>query len=320
LQNFAAAPAVMAPTRDGFGRGLLALGERDPRVVVLDADLSRSTRTDGWADRFAHRFYNCGIAEQNMIGMAAGLAAAGWIPFAVTYAIFIGRAFDQIRQSVSYGRQNVKIVGCHAGFAASFDGGSHQGLEDLALMRVLPGLTILSPMDATEAAAAVALAATLEGPVYLRLQKEATADFSANEPPLSLERTLQWGGGTDVALIATGSRVHACLQAAAALERENVTCRVLALGVLKPFDREALRQTARQVRLIVTVEEHMAVGGLYEAVCEALTGLACRVEPIAAMDGYGQTGAWDELLAKHQMDVAGVVAVVRRQRAWEVEV
>jgi transketolase len=317
LSAFSAPPRALAATRDAFGRRLLSLGREDPRIVVLDADLSRSTRTEWWGEAFPERFFNCGIAEQNMIGVAAGLAASGLVPFAVTYAIFIGRAFDQIRQSVAFARQNVKIVASHAGYAASYDGGSHQGLEDLALMRVLPGMTVLSPMDASDAAQAVELAAAIQGPVYLRLQKEPSPLVTVDAPPLTLDRTLQWGEGRDVALVATGTRVAASLAAAAALEQEGVGVRVLGVAVLKPFDVAALRATAQAVRLLVTVEEHMAIGGLHEAVCAAVQGLGCPVLPVAA-ERFGETGSWDQLLARNGMDGPGIAGAVRRRLAGRV--
>lgn len=305
LASFAAGADPQKATRDGYGEALLVLGERDPRVVVLDADLARSTRTEWWMKRFPDRFLNAGIAEQNLIGMAAGLASVGWVPFATTYAIFVARAFDQIRQSVSYAGTNVKIVGSHGGYAASFDGGSHQGLEDVALMTVLPGMTVLCPLDHADTVRAVEWAASYQGAVYLRTQKEPAPDFTGGERPVPFPAVRQWGSGEDLALVATGSRVHPSLCAAAMLESEGRRARVLGLTCLKPFPEEAVRGLAA-ARAVLVVEEHMMRGGLFDSVCAALRGTGTPIKAVAARDRYGETGAWHRLLEENGMDAAGI--------------
>lgn len=306
LTSFDARSDPSKPTRDGYGEALLALGERDSRIVVLDADLSRSTRTEWWMQRFPDRFMNVGIAEQNLIGMAAGMAAVGWVPFATTYAIFIARALDQIRQSVSYAKANVKIVGSHGGYAASYDGGSHQGLEDIGLMTVLPGMTVLCPLDHADTMRAVEWAAQHEGPVYIRTQKEPSPNFTSAEIALPFPSARQWGGGCDIALISTGSRVHASLIAAGRLEREGLRSQVLGVTCLKPFPRDEIAAIAHDVKLVLVVEEHMAKGGLFDLVCTAMRGIGTPIEAIAAEDRYGETGPWHRLLQKNGMDDEGI--------------
>lgn len=306
IASFAEATEAGLATRDAYGEALLALGEEDDRIVVLDGDLSRSTRTEWWEKKFPDRFINAGIAEQNLIGMAAGLASVGFVPFATTYVIFVTRALDQIRQSVCFAGANVKIVGSHSGYAASFDGGSHQGLEDIAMLGVLPGMTVLAPLDHPDTVRAVRWAARHEGPVYIRTQKEASGvvtDGGEAEDPFAIR---QWGEGTDLALVATGSRVHAALLAAAELARDGHDVRVLGVAALKPFDETGLREAIGGARQVVTVEEHMVRGGLFDLACVALRGTAVPVHPIAAIDRFGETGSWHELLRANGLDTPGI--------------
>lgn len=306
LESFGQSSDHEKATRDGYGEALLELGEREPRVIVLDADLSRSTRTDWWMKRFPDRFLNVGIAEQNLIGIASGLASTGWVPFATTYAIFIARAFDQIRQSVCYAKANVKIVGSHGGYAASFDGGSHQGLEDVALMSVLPGMTVLCPLDHADTIRVVHWSAGHKGPVYIRTQKEPSPNFTTDAMELPISAVRQWGYGHDIALVSTGSRVHACLSAAAMLHHEGISARVLGVACLKPFPEEAIAALSQQVKVVLTVEEHMIRGGLFDAVCCALRGTGIRIEAVAARDRFGETGTWHQLLNENGMDAPGI--------------
>jgi transketolase len=303
----------MKPTRDGYGHALLELGERRADVVVLDADLARSTRTEWFKDKYPQRFFNAGIAEQNLIGMASGLAISGLVPFATTYAIFISRALDQIRQAVCYGNTNVKIVATHGGLAAAYDGGSHQGLEDLALMRALPNMTVLCPADYNEARQAVLAAAEHEGPVYLRVQKEPVAVFTDPGRRFEIGRGQLLRDGEDLAVVAAGSLAYAGLQVADRLAASGISVRVVQLGTLKPIDANLVRDTARRCRAIVTIEEHNFVGGLYEAVLGVLGGrFATPVEPVAMPDCFGETGGWRELLKKYALDEHGILAAALR--------
>jgi transketolase len=299
-------------TRDAYGQALLTLGASRADVVVLDADLSRSTRTEWFASKYPARFFNAGIAEQNLVGMAAGLALSGLVPFATTYAIFIGRAVDQIRQAVCYAGSNVKIVATHAGLAASHDGGSHQGTEDLALMRVMPGLTILCPADYDETIAAVCAAADVVGPVYIRLQKEPVPDLPSAIGRFTIGRARLLRDGEDIAIITAGSLASSAVIAADKLTAFGISTRVLQMSTLKPLDTDALHETARRCRVLITVEEHSRTGGLFEAVTAALEGRHGR--PISGLgldESFGETGAWHELLAKFGLDEQGILTAAR---------
>lgn len=298
-------------TRDAYGYTLLDLGE-DERIVVIDSDLSRSTRTEWFAAERPGQFFNAGIAEANMVAMAAGMASVGIIPFVTTYAVFVGRAFDQIRQSVAYAEANVKIVATHSGLAASYDGGSHQGIEDLALMRALPGMTVLSPSDYDEAAKAICRAAEIPGPVYVRLGKEAVPDLP---PPLEIgtgDARLMRAGG-DVAILATGPMVADALQAAEALAAEGVEAAAVDVVALKPLDRLAV-EVAAGCGCAVTVEEHGRTGGLFSALVEALVdhGQVVPVAPVALQDEFGQSGGWHELRQHYGLTAEGIAEAARR--------
>ena len=300
------------PTRDAYGHALIELAERDPRLVVLDADLSRSTRTEWFQARFPDRFFNLGIAEANMIGVAAGLAAVGKLPFATTYAIFIGRAFDQIRQAVCYARANVKIVATHGGLAASFDGGSHQGLEDVALMRALPGMVVLVPADYDEAKAAIVAAAAYDGPVYIRLQKEEVPSCTDATAPFVIGRASCLLGGDDVAIVAAGALTAEALRAARMLTSEGITARVINMPTIKPLHTSVVRDAARECGCIVTAEEHMYTGGLHEAVLGALAGdILAPVVSVAMQDRFGETGPWRALMAKFGLSAEGICVAAR---------
>jgi transketolase len=300
------------PTRDAYGHALLELVARRDDVLVLDSDLSRSTRTDWLQAEHPDRFVNFGIAEANMVSAAAGMALGGFVPFVTTYAIFIGRAFDQIRQSVAFPHANVKIVATHAGLAASHDGGSHQGIEDLALMRVLPGLTILSPADYDEAKAAVHAAAEHPGPVYLRLGKHPQPCFTGPGHAFRIGETRTMREGTDCTICATGALVHPALVAAERLAERGVSARVINVSTIKPLDEEAIVRAARETGCVVVAEEHSRIGGLGSAVAE----LTARrhpvpVVPVAMNDCFGETGEWHELLARYGLDSQGIESGVR---------
>ncbi|UXY15802.1 transketolase family protein [Chitiniphilus purpureus] len=300
-------------TRDAYGDALLELGALRDDILVLDADLSRSTRTEWFRECYPDRFINVGIAEQNLVGMAAGLAMAGFIPFATTYAIFVGRAYDQIRQAVAFGQANVKIVATHAGLAASHDGGSHQGNEDLALMRVLPGMTILSPADYHEAKQAVFAAASHPGPVYLRLQKEPVPIVTAPAQPFQIGRAQILRHGRDVALIATGSLLCQALEAAAKLANEGIESEVINVSTIKPLDVTTISGAIERCGCGVIIEEHSCIGGLYEAVAGAISArIPCRLASIGMADQFGSTGDWQELQAKFGLSSQTIAEIARQ--------
>lgn len=302
----------MKATRDAYGHALVELGGENPRLVVLDADLSRSTRTEWFQQKFPDRFFNLGIAEQNMVGVAAGLAASGLLPFATTYAIFVGRAYDQIREAVCYARTNVKIVATHAGLAASYDGGAHQGIEDITLMRVIPGMTVLSPADYNETVQAIRAAAAFEGPVYIRLQKEPVPVVTPATQPFVIGRATILEPGEDVAIVATGSLTSRALAAATLLRHEGLAAEVINASTLKPFDVATIRRSIARCGCAVTVEEHNRYGGLYEAVLAALSGeVLAPVVPVAMPDVFGETGPWVALLEKFGLTEGGICGAAR---------
>jgi transketolase len=304
----------MIATRDAYGQTLLELGREDSRIVVLDADLSGSTKTALFAREFPERFFNAGVAEANMIGMAAGLAAGGMIPFASTFAVFAaGRAFDQIRQSVAYARLNVKVVATHGGITVGEDGGSHQSVEDLAIMRALPHMAVLCPADGPETSAAIRAAALWPGPVFVRLGRAKVPTVFADDTPYAIGRGALLRAGGDLTFITTGLMTAQALQAAAILEEEGVSARVLHLGSLKPLDVDQILQAARETGAIVTAEEHSVIGGLGGAVCETLAeGYPVPVERVGLRDVFGQSGTADELLLHYGLTPGHLVEAAER--------
>lgn len=287
-------------TRVEYGRILTQLGEEYPDIVVLDADLSGSTGTTRFAKVFRDRFFNVGIAEQDMMGTAAGLALGGKVPFASTFAIFAtGRAWEQIRQTIAYGNLNVKIVASHGGITVGEDGGSHQSIEDLALMRVLPNLVVLVPADGPETRAMVRWAATYQGPVYLRTSRIPFPVIHDDTYTFELGRSHILREGTDVTLAGIGLMVHQCLAAADLLAKQGMSARVLNLSCLKPLDWQLILDSARRTGGLVTAEEHSATGGLGSAVSEVLTEFyPVPQKRVGLRDTFGMSGKPDELL-KH---------------------
>jgi transketolase len=306
--------SAMIATRDAYGQTLVDLGRADTRIVALDADLSGSTKTAQFAKEFPDRFFNVGIAEANMVGMAAGLAAGGMIPFASTFAVFAaGRAFEQIRQSVAYPRLNVKIVATHGGITVGEDGGSHQSVEDLAIMRALPNMTVLCPADGPETAAAIHAAAAFDGPVFVRLGRGKVPVIFAEACPFAIGRGVTLRDGGDLTFMTTGLMTAAALSAAASLEGEGIDARVLHFGTIKPLDRDLVLQAGRETGAVVTAEEHSIIGGLGSAVCEALAeGCPVPVERIGMPDVFGQSGPADALLEHYGLTSAHLVAGARR--------
>ncbi|OHB25937.1 MAG: transketolase [Desulfuromonadaceae bacterium GWC2_58_13] len=304
----------MIATRDAYGKTLLELGRENPRVVVLDADLSGSTKTAVFGKEFPERFFNAGIAEANMVGMAAGLAAGGMIPFASTFAVFAaGRAFEQIRQSLAYPRMNVKIVATHGGITVGEDGGSHQSVEDLAIMRALPNMTVLCPADGPETEAAVRAAAAYQGPVFIRLGRSKVPVVFTEGCDFTIGRGATLRQGSDLTFITTGLMTAQALEAAAILAEENISARVVHLGSIKPLDVDLVLQAARETGAIVTAEEHSVIGGLGGAVCETLCeSCPVPVERVGLRDVFGQSGLAEELLAHYGLTPAHLVEAAER--------
>jgi len=308
-------------TREAYGKALVALGEENPDVVVLDADLAKSTKTIDFKKRFPERFFDFGVAEQNMMGTAAGLAAAGKIPFCSTFAVFAaGRAFDQIRQSIAYPRLNVKIAATHAGITVGEDGSSHQSVEDIALMRVLPHMTVFVPADAVEVAGAVRAAAKIRGPVYIRLGRAPVPVLHGDDFVFRPGEAVLLRDGRDAAILATGIMVAAALEAAEALGREGIRVRVLDIHTIKPLDMAAVVRAAKETGAVVTAEEHSVIGGLGSAVAELLgENHPVVLKRVGLQDTFGESGKPEELLEKYGLTstrlVAAVREVLRRKKA-----
>lgn len=292
-------------TRESFGLALCELAKEHPEVVVLDADLAAATKTDIFKKAYPDRFFDCGIAEGNMIGVAAGLAACGKVPFAATFAMFAtGRAYEQIRNSVGYPHLNVKIAGSHAGISVGEDGATHQCCEDLALMRTIPGMVIINPADHYEMTEAVKAAYEYNGPVYIRLGRLAIESF--NDPDtykFELGKGITLKEGNDVTVIATGLVVNKALKAVNALEQKGINTRLINLHTIKPIDKDIIIKAAKETGRIITVEEHNVIGGLGEAVC-AVTSENCPVPVtrIGIQDVYGHSGPAVGLIEEFGLD------------------
>ncbi|KAF0195343.1 MAG: transketolase [Bacillota bacterium] len=302
-------------TRDAYGRALLALGQLRSEVVVLDADLSKSTKTAGFAAKYPERFFNVGIAEADLIGTACGLTLSGLKPFASTFAIFAtGRAYDQIRNSVAYPRLPVVIAATHAGLTVGPDGGSHQSLEDIALMRVLPNMQVWVPADGEEAYQMVIEAATETGPVYIRLGRQVVPHVTPADYKFEKGRAQVFGPSGDVTIIACGVMVAEALRAAEELRQAGLSVQVVNMSSIKPLDTEVLEAAASHSRLIVTVEEHFVAGGLGSACVEYLSTLRSRpqVGMLGVEDRFGQSGHPDELLDLYGLRASNIVAAVKR--------
>lgn len=301
-------------TRDAYGQALVELGRRRADVVVLDADLSKSTKTALFAREFPLRFFNMGISEADMMGTAAGLAASGYIPFASTFAVFAtGRVYDQIRNSIAYPRLNVKIGASHAGITVGEDGASHQALEDIALMRVLPNMTVLVPADGYQAARAVEAACDLDGPVYLRLGRPKVPPVIPSELDFEPGKAQLLQQGDDLTIVAAGMMVGLALEAAVLLQQEGLSAAVLNMHTIKPLDRDLLVQQAARTGAVVTAEEHSIIGGLGGAVAEVL-GENCPVPVlrVGVRDTFGESGTPEELLQKYGLTAQNVAAQARQ--------
>ena len=288
----------MKATRDSYGEALVELGKKYEDIVVLDADLATATKTIGFKNQFPERFFDVGIAEQNMMGMAAGLALGGKIPFASTFAIFAsGRAYDQVRNSICYSNLNVKIAATHAGITVGEDGASHQALEDIALMRAIPNLMVLSPSDDVQTKYLLEEIVKYKGPVYIRLARPKTEEIYENNTKFELGKAVVHGNGTDASVIATGVTVSEALKAQKVLKEKGINIRVIDIHTIKPIDREAIITAAKETKKIITIEDHSIVGGLGSAVCEVLADeYPTKVIRLGINDEFGQSGKWDELM------------------------
>jgi transketolase len=301
-------------TREAYGKALVELGAENPDIVVLDADLAKSTKTIEFKKHFPHRFFDLGVAEANMVGTAAGLAAAGKIPFCSTFAVFAaGRAFDQIRQSVAYPRLNVKIAASHAGITVGEDGASHQSVEDVALMRVLPNMTVFVPADAVETAGAVRAAVDIDGPVYIRLGRAGVPVLHGGDFKFVPGQAVTLRQGLDATIIASGFMVGQALQAAELLAAEGIEAGVLNIHTIKPLDVQAIVDAAQRTGLIVTAEEHSIIGGLGSAVAETLAEhYPVPMLRVGLQDVFGESGRPDELLQKYGLTPDDIVNAVQK--------
>ncbi|MEL6431304.1 MAG: transketolase family protein [Planctomycetota bacterium] len=302
--------AQKVATRNAYGEALLELGASRDDIVVLDADLSGSTKTKAFGKAHPDRFFNIGVAEANMIGIAAGMAAQGKVAFASSFAMFAtGKAFEQIRQSVCVPELNVKVCATHAGLTVGEDGKSHQMLEDITLMRVLPHMTVLVPADAVEARQCVLAAAELDGPVYVRLSRASTPVVFSDDYRFQLGKAALLREGADLAIVACGVTVAAALEAAETLAADGIQARVLDMATIKPLDEDAIARAARECGAILTAEEHQVNGGLGDAVAQAVARThPAPVEMCGMHDEFGQSGTGGELLAHYGLDGDGIAA------------
>ena len=301
-------------TRSGFGAGLLEAAQSNENIVGLCADLTGSLMMDGFQKAFPHRFFQVGIAEANMMGLAAGLATAGKIPFTGTFANFsTGRVYDQIRQSIAYSDKNVKICASHAGLTLGEDGATHQILEDLGLMKMLPGMVVINPCDYNQTKAATLAIANHHGPVYLRFGRPKWPVFTPDNQQFEIGKALMLNEGTDVSIFATGHLVWKAIQAGEILAEKGISAEIINIHTIKPLDAEAVLNSARKTRCVVTAEEHQINGGLGDSIAQLLVrNMPLPVEMVAMMDSFGESGKPEELLTKYHLDAPDVVAAAER--------
>lgn len=287
-------------TRQSYGEALAELGKENEKIVVLDADLSKTTKTEMFAKQFPDRFFDVGIAEQNLMGVAAGMATSGLIPYASSFAVFAtGRAYDQVRNSIAYPKQNVKICATHSGVTAGEDGATHQMIEDLSMMRTLPNMTVLSTSDDTQTKWVVKEISKIDGPVYLRLCRLASPVIYEEGTKFEIGKGYQFGNGTDATVIATGIVVAEALRAQEELKKQGIDIRVIDMHTIKPIDKEIIIKAAKETKKIITIEDHSITGGLGSAVCEVLTEeYPTKVIRMGIKDTFGTSGKGTELM-KH---------------------
>lgn len=304
----------MIPTRNGYGEGLVLAGKENRDVVVLCADLTESTRSAYFQKEFPERFIECGIAEQNMMNVASGLALSGKIPFVSTYSVFCpGINWGQIRVNVLQNDANVKITGAHAGISVGPDGMSHQGLEDMAIMRCLPGMVVLAPCDSIETRKATLAAAKYKGAIYLRFAREKTPVFTTEKTPFKIGKAEVFKAGKDVTIVACGPLVYEALLAAKKLEKEKISIEVINNHTIKPLDEKTILESLKKTRALVTVEEHQVMGGMGSTVVETLAKkLPVPVEMIGIQDRFGESGEPEELLEAFGLTHPHIIKAVKR--------
>lgn len=300
-------------TRQSYGEALAKIGKENKNIVVLDADLSGSTKTSIFAKEFPDRFINVGIAEQNLMGISAGLAAYGKIPFASTFAVFAaGRAYDQIRSSICYPNLNVKICATHAGITAGEDGATHQMLEDISLMRTMPNMQVFSPSDDIQTKWLIEEISKIQGPVYVRLARMATPVIYDENQKFEIGKMVQLGEGTDASIFATGIMVSEALKAQEKLAQEGINVRVIDVHTIKPIDREMIIKCAKETDKLITVEDHSIIGGLGSSICEVLLEeYPKKVTRIGMKDRFGKSGKADQLLKYFKMDSGAIIEAVK---------
>lgn len=300
-------------TREAYGKALVKLGKINDDVVVLDADLSKSTKTNDFCKAYPNRFFNMGIAEQNLVGAACGFAAAGKIPFASTFAMFAtGRAFEVIRNSACYPKLNVKICATHAGITVGEDGGSHQSVEDISLMRYIPNMTVLVPADGVEAEKMIFAAAEFNGPMYVRLGRSAVPTLFDEDYNFEIGKGVVLKEGNDATIIACGMMVNEAILAADMLKEENINVRVINMSTIKPIDTELIIKAAKETKAIVTAEEHSIIGGLGSAVSEVVSeNCPIIVKKVGINDCFGESGTPAELLEKYGLTAKHIVEKVK---------
>lgn len=308
------ADVIKKATRESYGEALAELGEKYENLYVFDADLAAATKTGVFKKKYPERFFDCGIAEADMMGVAAGMAATGKIPFASTFAMFAaGRAYEIVRNSIGYPHLNVKIGATHAGISVGEDGATHQCNEDIALMRTIPGMTIINPADDVEARAAVEAAILHDGPVYLRFGRLAAPIFNDKETyKFELGKGIELVSGTDITIIATGLMVSEALNAAQELKKDGISARVINIHTIKPIDKDIIIKAAKETGKIVTVEEHSVIGGLGSAVCDVLSeNYPAPVKKIGVNDEFGHSGPAVDLLKEFGLSSENIVKTVK---------
>ena len=298
--------------REAFGKKLVELGNKNPNIVVFDADLSCSTQTKLFAKEFPNRFFNTGIAEQNMIATAAGIALTGKIPFAATFAVFAtGRTYDQIRASVCYQNTNVKIIGTHGGITVGEDGATHQALEDISLMRSLPNMTVMVPADCNECEQIIEYAALHKGPVYIRLSRNNLPDIYNINYKFNPTKAVILNEGNDVTIISNGDILAEACKAVESLKEHNINAELISVPVVKPIDKTTIINSAKKTNLVITVENHSVIGGLGSAVCELLAeSYPTKVVRVGTKDCFGQSGSPTELIKHYELDAESIVKKV----------
>lgn len=301
-------------TRSGFGAGLLEVGKSNPNVVGLCADLTGSLKMNAFQDEFPKRFIQVGIAEANMMGLAAGLATTGKIPYTGTFANFsTGRVYDQIRQSIAYSGKNVKICASHAGLTLGEDGATHQILEDLGLMKMLPGMTVINPCDYNQTKAATIAIADHNGPVYLRFGRPKVPVFTPADQKFEIGKALMLNEGADVSIFCTGHLVWKCIEAGHILAEKGIDTEIINIHTIKPLDDEAILQSVAKTKCAVTAEEHQMNGGLGDSICQLLSrNTPTPVEMVAVKDSFGESGTPDQLMKKYGLDTPDVVAAAQK--------